>query len=152
MVDFDIYPKYTNRLFWDDEERDYFGTRLGGAAPARAQGQARGGDSEPAPKMVYFSRGRPLRAAPTSRVVGSKSRSVSESKAIWRHRHRHSYGALGRIAKESDEALKERARQARDKRLTQCAPSQGYRKLRLCLERALMWSMAERLIAATGRE
>ena len=45
---------------------------------------------------------------------------------------------LGRMAKESDEALWEMARQARDKRLTQCAPSQGYRKLRLCLERALV--------------
>ena len=59
---------------------------------------------------------------------------------------------LGRIAAESNEALWDMARQARDKRLTQCAPSQGYRKLRLCLERALLWSMAERLIAATGHE
>ena len=58
---------------------------------------------------------------------------------------------LGRIAAKSSEALWEMARQARDKRLTQCAPSQGYRKLRLCLERALLWSMAERLIVATGR-
>ena len=58
---------------------------------------------------------------------------------------------LGRMAAESSEALWELARQARDKRLTQCAPSQGYRKLRLDLERALLWSMAERLIVATGQ-
>ena len=58
---------------------------------------------------------------------------------------------LGRIAQTSREALWAMAQQARDKRLTDMAPSQGYRKLRLCLERALLWSMAERLIAATGR-
>ena len=84
--------------------------------------------------------------------LGSKSRSVSESQAIWEAVTAIAMEPLGRIAKESDEALWEMARQARDKRLTQCAPSQGYRKLRLCLERALMWSMAERLIVATGRE
>ena len=58
---------------------------------------------------------------------------------------------LGRLSQTSSEALWEMAQQARDKRITQIAPSQGYRKLRLCLERALLWSMAERLIAATGR-
>lgn len=57
---------------------------------------------------------------------------------------------LGRVAVKSCEALWDMAKQARDKRLTQCAPRQGYRKLRLCLERALLWSMAERLIAASG--
>ena len=57
---------------------------------------------------------------------------------------------LRRIAVESSEALWEMARQARDRHLTQFAPSQGYRRLRLALERALLWSMAERLIAATG--
>ena len=58
---------------------------------------------------------------------------------------------LGRMSRSSCEALWEMARQARDKRITNIAPSQGYRKLRLCLERSLLWSMAERLIAATGR-
>ena len=58
---------------------------------------------------------------------------------------------LGRIASQSSNALWEMARQARDKRITQLAPSQGYRKLRLCLERALLWSIAEKLIAVTGR-
>ena len=57
---------------------------------------------------------------------------------------------LGRIAKESSDALWEMARQARDRRLTQAAPSQSYRRLRLALERMLVWSMAERLIFATG--
>ena len=56
------------------------------------------------------------------------------------------------MARSSSEALWEMARQARDKRLTQCAPGRGYRNLRLALERALLWSMAERLVCATGRE
>ena len=58
---------------------------------------------------------------------------------------------LGRLATASCNALWEMAQQARDKRITNVAPSQGYRKLRLSLERALLWSMAQRLIAATGR-
>ena len=58
---------------------------------------------------------------------------------------------LGRLAKESTEASWEMARQARDKRITHVAPSRGYRALRLGLERALLWSVAERLIAATGQ-
>ena len=58
---------------------------------------------------------------------------------------------LGRLAQPSRDALWEMAQQARDKRITNIATSQGYRKLRLTLERALLWSMAERLIAATGR-
>ena len=59
---------------------------------------------------------------------------------------------LGRMAPESIETLWQLAQQARDRRITQCAPSQAYRKLRLCLERALLWSVAERLICATGRD
>ena len=58
---------------------------------------------------------------------------------------------LGRMSQTSCEALWQMAQQARDKRITHIAPSQGYRKLRLSLERALLWSMAERLIVATGR-
>ena len=58
---------------------------------------------------------------------------------------------LGRMAKESCEALWEIARQARHQCITPVAPSEGYRSLRLGLERALLWSMAERLVAATGR-
>ena len=57
---------------------------------------------------------------------------------------------LGRMAAVSGEVLWEMARQARDRHLTQAAPSHSYRRLRLALERALLWSMAERLIAATG--
>jgi len=57
---------------------------------------------------------------------------------------------LGRMAMRSTEALWELAKQARDKHLTQRAPSQGYRRLRLCLERALLWSVAEKLICASG--
>ena len=58
---------------------------------------------------------------------------------------------LGRIAQTLREPSWTMAQQACDKRLTDMAPSQRYRKLRLCLERALLWSMAEHLIAATGR-
>ena len=41
--------------------------------------------------------------------------------------------------------------QTRDMRLSAMSPAQGYRRLRLGLERALFWSMAERLIAARGK-
>ena len=78
--------------------------------------------------------------------VGAKSRRYGEAVTAI------SMEPLGRLAKESCEALWEMARQARDKRITSATPSHSYRKLRLSLERSLLWSMAERLIAATGRE
>ena len=59
---------------------------------------------------------------------------------------------LGRLAQESCESLWAMAKQARDRRITQCSPSQGYRKLRLALERALLWSLADKLIMAAGQQ
>ena len=59
---------------------------------------------------------------------------------------------LGRMVPESVEALWRIAVQARDRRGVPTAPGQVHRQLRLCLERALLWSTAETLIGATGCE
>ena len=58
---------------------------------------------------------------------------------------------LGRMAKSSSDTLWLLAQQARDMHITQRSPSQAYRALRLGIEKALLWSVAERLIHATGR-
>ena len=58
----------------------------------------------------------------------------------------------GRMAPESVDTMWQLAHQARDRRGAPIAPGQVYRKLRLALERTLLWSMAERLICALGRE
>jgi hypothetical protein len=59
---------------------------------------------------------------------------------------------LGRLAADSASTLWALARQARDLRITERAPSLEYRRLRLCLERTLLWASAEKLILATGRQ
>ena len=58
---------------------------------------------------------------------------------------------LGRMAKSSSETLWSLAQQARDMHISRQAPNSGYRRLRLCLERALLWSVAERFIFAAGK-
>ena len=58
---------------------------------------------------------------------------------------------LGRLAPESVETLWLLATQARDQRKLPVAPGQLHRELRLCLERALLWSTAESYIGALGR-